>query len=508
MRQVLITLLLIGFPLTALGSPPPPPNTWVAWQSNREDGRNELYLSKADGSGLRRLTQSGAQRPSFAPDGRWISFQGIDGDVGKTFVIRPDGSGKKLACAGTPRFWMHDNTGLVCQAGSADYRLVDPDTDASSLLFRQQDFGAIGSHMFQPNGITHDGRYLVAGTDLYRPGFSGTNGTFTASFAAVILDLQHRDRVYFFGDGCWPFTPPAGNRVYHVCGNCPTKPDIYRMDLTDLATRASYAPEKAHPDADWGHEYNPDISNDNRWVAYMASTGCHSGYECNYDIFLHELGSSVTDRFRVTEDPRFDGYPTVHVGELWQGGATPQLVVVPSRLVLTVDKGAAVSRTIEVRNAAGGDLAPLAASFSLADAGLAVGIEGSGNQQRLTLSFAPVDLGPGEHQLVLTIIAANARNAALELPIVLRVEGCGDASTCPPTGDGSPKAGDSSLVGGDGGASSGDSATASGGDGCALGGATSGSDGIAGWLAIGLFVLGVARWRRRRCARHRGTFPF
>ena len=75
--------------------------------------------------------------------------------------------------------------------------------------------------------------------------------------------------------GCWPFSPPQGDLVFHICNDCPQHPDIYRLSLADLATRSSYLPEESHPDLDWGHEYNPRVSNDNNWISYMGSTGCH-----------------------------------------------------------------------------------------------------------------------------------------------------------------------------------------------------------------------------------------
>jgi len=292
-----------------------PKDGWVVWQSNRRDGRVEIYLARADGSGIRRLTTTGAQRPRFSPDGRWVSYQGLDSAEKTAFVVRPDGSGRQKIFDGPPLFWMHDGSGLVCDKGGS-YHLVDPETQASKLLFQKSDFKSIGGRALIPNGITHDGRWVVAGTDLYRPGYTGDNGTFKANFAAVVLDLEHKDQVYFFGNGCWPFTPPTGDRIYHICGDCPTKPDIYRMDLADLTTRASYTVEKADPDDDWGHEYNPDISNDNQWLAYMASTGCHAGFVCDYEVFLHRLGAPANQRVRVTSDPRFDGYPSIHIGPL------------------------------------------------------------------------------------------------------------------------------------------------------------------------------------------------
>jgi MYXO-CTERM domain-containing protein len=312
-RALPALLLLCAAPVRA---DTPPAKGWVVWESTRTGGRNEIYKGLADGTQIKRLTSSGGRTPLWAPDGRWIAYAD---DVNKTaYVMRHDGSGQKVICSGRPLFWLHDGRGLVCSDGD-DVNRVDPDSGARALLFRKSDFPALQGKAFLGwpggGGMTHDNRYLLSGTDLYRLGYTGANGTFKAGFAAVVLDLQHKDRVYFFGNGCWPFTSPSGGRIYHICGDCKTYPDIYRMDLADLQTRSSYAAETAHPDADWGHEYNPHISNDGKWLAYMASTGCHSGASCNYEIFLHRLGSGVNSRVRVTNNSAFDGYPDIHVGD-------------------------------------------------------------------------------------------------------------------------------------------------------------------------------------------------
>lgn len=86
------------------------------------------------------------------------------------------------------------------------------------------------------------------------------------------------------------------------------------MSLVDLMTRSSYDLEVSHPDSDWGHEYNPHISNDGNWIVYMASTGCHSGEYCDYEIFVHRLGAPSDQRNRVTHHPALDAYPDLFVG--------------------------------------------------------------------------------------------------------------------------------------------------------------------------------------------------
>jgi hypothetical protein len=300
--------------LPAADSGPPPSRGQVVWESNREDGRREIYLMQADGSGVRRLTHGGATQAQWSPDGRWISYgELVDGSA---HLMRGDGSDDRRLSSGQPMWWMHDGSGLVVREGDG-YWLVIPETSSRSLLFNKGEFLQIGDHMLAPwpggGGMTHDGRWLVAGTDLYGDGHVGDNGSFKASFAAVVLDLHDKARVYFFGSGCWPVTPPSGELIYHVCGECVDHPDLARMSLADLATRSSYALEVSHPDPDWGHEYNPHISSDGQWIVYMASTGCHSGDDCDYEIFLHRLGAPAQERTRLTSHPSFDGYPDLFV---------------------------------------------------------------------------------------------------------------------------------------------------------------------------------------------------
>ena len=222
--------------------------------------------------------------------------------------------------------------------------------------------------MFDPYAMTHDNRYLAVGSDMYLNGFTGANGTFKQGYSAILIDLLDKKKIYMVGNGCWPFTPPAGNFVYHIRrddnGDNPSWPDIYRLDLADLDTRRSYEPEVANPDADWGHEYHPHISNDNKWLIYMTSNGCHWDYSCNNEIFLHRLGTGTSDRIRVTDHPSFDGFPDLFVGPMWQKSNEPQLATAPRHVTFharaaTMPDG----QTIRIKNVGGGDLGEATAMF-------------------------------------------------------------------------------------------------------------------------------------------------
>lgn len=289
------------------------PGKWITWASNREDGRHEVYLMETDKREITRLTFKGGQKPLWAPDGRWIAYY-HDGNH-ETRVVRPDGSGDRVACEGQIRYWLHNSNGFICRSGDGFYFInpEDDDPDARRLVYRKSDFTQIFGKVFDTCGATHDGRYIVAVTDQYRNGFSGTNGDFKADWAAVALDMQHRDEIYLIGAGCQPTTPPTGNWIYHVQRGTATSPDLSRLDIRDLKDRSSYCVEMSHKNSDWGHEYFPSVSNDNKWMIYGASTGCHDFDTCDYELFLHPLGAGSAARERLTFNKANDRWPAIYV---------------------------------------------------------------------------------------------------------------------------------------------------------------------------------------------------
>lgn len=301
-----------------------PSDGWIVWASNRFDGRYEIYRMTTDGNDIVRLTYSGGMVPAWSPNGVWFSYYSeLDSYV---HVMHWDGSGDKKLChrgaldQGNPAFWMHDSSGLVCANFSGDdmeFYLVNPDSCESELLFRKSDFRHLRSTRFELGGITHDGRFLIGWAfSLYSEGYQGDNGFFDSNQATVALDLNDKSKVYYFGPGCQSATPPAGDWIYHVSRQYPTLPDIARMNMNDIMTRESYELELANEDGQWGHEYMPSISNDNNWMVYGATTGCHDLYTCDYEIFIHRLGSGISDRTRLTYHTAVDNFPSIHIGDL------------------------------------------------------------------------------------------------------------------------------------------------------------------------------------------------
>jgi hypothetical protein len=327
MRVVLRVALLpalLALPAAATGEELPT-DGWFVWMSNRQDGRHEIYRRSVAGNEQpQRLTFNGGQLPLISPDGRWIAYR-FPGDR-SVHIVSPDGAEDRKLCQGLPidalpGFWLPYGTGFVCALYTVspkidvEYRLVDPDSGAWQTLFWQTEFKHFKTKRFEPGGLTRDGRWLVGwGHDLFVNGYEATNGVFKSGQASVALDLQDKDAIYYIGPGCFATTAPQGPWVYHASrNNEATLPDIYRLSVDQIQDRSSYAPEVAFPDPDWGHENMPRISTDNRWLIYATTTGCHNWLDCDYDVFVHLLGSDPDERIRLTEDPSNDSFPHMYV---------------------------------------------------------------------------------------------------------------------------------------------------------------------------------------------------
>ena len=403
------------------------------WGSNRKDGRHEIYLMKADGSGISRLTHAGGMAPSWSHDGRWIAYNHAPDE--SVHVIRWNGTGDKQVCpqiikqtngGQLPPFWLHDKSGILCATGG-DYYVVHPDTGANQPLFKYSDFTQLAGAGFMPSSMTHDGRWVLSATDRYRNGYEGTNGYFKAFWAAVILDRQAPDKLYFFGLGCEPMTPPWGDSLYHVCGGggfCPHGYDIAKMNIQDVGNRSSYTSEVANADVDWGHEYFPRISNDNKWLSYGASLGCHDHDICDYEIFIHPLGSASSERIRLTTDSNNDRWPHLYLGALWKPPA-PKLALSPTNMTFSAQQGAIdpADQGLTISNAGPGDLDPVTTDvvYGAGSGWLTITPAGSLNNQSLNNSVSLNGLSPNTYTATVAVVSAGASNSPQSYTVSLTV---------------------------------------------------------------------------------------
>jgi TolB protein len=77
---------------------------WIAFVSTRDGGKHQIYIARADGSGLKRLTTDasvGYYNPQFSPDGRAIVYYAEKGDQkDQIWMMDADGSDQKLLTGG------------------------------------------------------------------------------------------------------------------------------------------------------------------------------------------------------------------------------------------------------------------------------------------------------------------------------------------------------------------------------------------------------------------------
>jgi Tol biopolymer transport system component len=85
------------------------------------DRQLDIWINRSDGTSERQLTNDAAydRNPTFSPDGQWIAFMSNRSGKNQTWLIRPDGSGLRQATdapngAGTYGGWSPDGAQLIC----------------------------------------------------------------------------------------------------------------------------------------------------------------------------------------------------------------------------------------------------------------------------------------------------------------------------------------------------------------------------------------------------------
>jgi MYXO-CTERM domain-containing protein len=150
---------------------------------------------------------------------------------------------------------------------------------------------------------------------------------------------------------------------------------------------------------------------------YMASTGCHQGSDCDYDIWLHEIGAGSDNRVRIIESPGFDGYPQLHVGAMWQPSAEPRLLVTPSRVTFLATTGGALTpQTLAIKNDGAGTLG---AATAMADPGATwLDVKQEGTTITLSVREGTV-ITRGNRCTNLTIDVPGAQGSPVVVPVTL-----------------------------------------------------------------------------------------
>lgn len=196
---VLVSLVLVGLPKTAIFVPAPTPaaitrltqdfstelrpawspdNRWIAFQSNYESDTFHIYVMKPDGSERRALTNGASddRRPVWTPDGKAILFDSSDGTQQEIWMVNfADGSRKQLT---------HTD-------GLASYASLSP--DGKNISFYVYKDGTLDIWTARADGSNaHAITQELASTEK-------NQCTFACHQAAWSLDSQHL--VYTGGDG-------------------------------------------------------------------------------------------------------------------------------------------------------------------------------------------------------------------------------------------------------------------------------------------------------------------
>jgi TolB protein len=71
-----------------------PDGKWIAFISDR-GGVENAFVIAPDGTGLRQITEGGAQSARWSPDGKTLRLTAGGADSGRVFTIRPDGTDRR-----------------------------------------------------------------------------------------------------------------------------------------------------------------------------------------------------------------------------------------------------------------------------------------------------------------------------------------------------------------------------------------------------------------------------
>jgi serine/threonine protein kinase/Tol biopolymer transport system component len=147
-----------------------PDGQWLAL-CNQGDIKEDLYVMKVDGTGLRRLTDDAARdrQPRWAPDGKSITFySNREGGRYSVYSIRPDGSGltRLLPAAGGDFYYgaiSPADGSLVLNNGVYESFVVSPPFPAKESQIRRLENSAVEAGTLQLSTWSPDGRLISGG---------------------------------------------------------------------------------------------------------------------------------------------------------------------------------------------------------------------------------------------------------------------------------------------------------------------------------------------------------
>lgn len=130
------------------------------------DRRGGIWVANVDGSDGRRLADDAHFKPAWSPDGGWIAYSGAGPEYESIFVVRPDGSGKRLLTRKgwieSRLAWSPDGRRVLYDTGRGGIFVIDADGSHERRLTPDT------THRYHAHGFdwSPDGRRIVYATEL------------------------------------------------------------------------------------------------------------------------------------------------------------------------------------------------------------------------------------------------------------------------------------------------------------------------------------------------------
>ena len=288
-NSLLMIYLIALFLLLIYGYASAEPTGIIAFNSEREGRKREVYLINADGTNERKwLHNPNAVGMTWSPDGKWVAFSQRNAkQEGNLFVLElRTGKQKNI----TARWrglgmnfsfpaWSGDGKwlALTCRLRDeirSNICIIKADGDGWKQLTNAADKHQYGGPSWSPDGE--------------KIAFHG-GGIF-------VMDRNGRNRIQLSPKGRHPDWSPDGTKIafYSNLHNI-AQQDIYVMN----ADGANIVRVTNHPKSDRLPAWSPD----GRWIAFMSFRG-----QTGWDI--HVVNTNGGEARQVTTHPGNDMYPT------------------------------------------------------------------------------------------------------------------------------------------------------------------------------------------------------
>lgn len=135
-------------------TPAPDAETWIAFDTDRDNFDREIYLVHPDGTGVTRVTERAGidQEPAFSPDGNWLSFTSDrDGSAQIYLLERATGAVTQLTHrteGADQSAFSHDGQMVAFHSGASTYTIGVDGTNERLVLRGIDNYNAYGRPQF------------------------------------------------------------------------------------------------------------------------------------------------------------------------------------------------------------------------------------------------------------------------------------------------------------------------------------------------------------------------